>query len=193
MDQGCLRKLVGTPELRSCSHDLAPLKPLDALGDKLKLYRHYPRAMVQELFSVTPDPAQIDALDVFPHAARLAMQSCTGAGKTATLAWLGWNFLLMRESPMIGAAAVTRTNLDANLWPELARWYGKCELLQRLFEIVSDEIRLREQPSTSMLKVRAWRQDADANQIGNALRGLHAPYVMWLLAWIMRGGLADVA
>lgn len=100
--------------------------------------------MVMDLFGVKPDPAQCTVLDCFPHSPRIAMQSCTGAGKTATLSWIAWNFLLTRESPMIGAAAVTRANLDANLWPELARWYSRSKegILEHLFEITADEIRL---------------------------------------------------
>jgi hypothetical protein len=31
------------------------------------------------------------------------------------------------------------------------------------------------------MEARTWSADADANQIGNALRGVHADYVMWLL------------
>lgn len=99
---------------------------------------------------------------------------------TATLAWLGWNFLLTRVNPMIGAIAVNRDNLETNLWPELSRWRDKCPSLQQLFESVGKEIRLRDAPDTWQIKARGYRQDADATQIGNALRGLHAKYVMWL-------------
>ena len=155
--------------------------PLDALGEKLALYRKFPRAMVMEQFGVTPDPAQEKVLDIFPRSPRIAMQSCTGAGKTSCLAWLGWNFLLTRDNPMIGCASVTRQNLDANLWPELSRWHARWPLLEAMFEITADEIRHREFPRTWKLEARGWRADADATQIGNALRGLHAPYVMWLL------------
>src|ERR1700722_15186548 len=31
------------------------------------------------------------------------------------------------------------------------------------------------------MEARTWPTDADSNQIGNALAGLHAKYVMWLL------------
>ncbi len=156
------------------------MTPFQALGEKLSTYKRFPRAMVQELFGVTPDPWQSDVLDMFPRCPRISLQSCTGSGKTASLAWIAWNYLLCRVDPMIGAVAVSRTNLDANLGPELARWYQKSDLLQALFEIVGDDIRLKERPATWVLKKRAWRQDADATQIGNALRGLHAKYVMWL-------------
>jgi hypothetical protein len=54
-------------------------------------------------------------------------------------------------------------------------------LLEHLFEHTKTEIFSREHPKTWRIEARTWAKDADATQIGNALAGLHAPYVMWLL------------
>jgi phage terminase large subunit len=43
------------------------------------------------------------------------------------------------------------------------------------------EVFANEHPQTWRLEARSWAQDANAEQIGNALAGLHAKYVMWLL------------
>jgi phage terminase large subunit len=137
--------------------------------------------MVQDLFGVTPDPAQARVLEAFPKCPRIAMQSCTGSGKTATLAWLGWNFLLTRPHPIIGATSITADNLKSNLWSELARWYGSSALLQGAFELQKTQIISREFPTTWKLEARTFARDADATTVANALRGLHAKYVMWLL------------
>ena len=137
--------------------------------------------MVRELFGVTPDPWQHEALEAFPHAPRLAMKACTGPGKTCLLAWVGWNFLLTRPHPVVGAASINGANLYANLWPELARWRAKSEFIQRFFEQTQKVIFYRPYPATWHLQARTWAQDANVDQMGNALRGLHGEYVLWLL------------
>jgi phage terminase large subunit len=158
---------------------------------RLMQYRAQPRAMVWELFDVVPDPAQHLVLDRFPTEPRIAMQSCTGAGKTATLAWLAINFLLTRVNPSIGVASVTKAQLESSLWRELQYWIGrsKAGVLDLLFECTSDEIRCRDFPATWRIQARGWKQDADQTQIGNALRGVHADYVAWFLD--EAGGMPD--
>lgn len=148
---------------------------------RLKLWREKPQIFVREVFGVKPDPWQDEALEAFPHSSRLAMRACAGPGKTALLAWLGWNFMLTRPHPMVGATSISGANLKTNLWTELARWRGASPLLQQQFEQTKTEIFSREHPKTWRIEARTWAADADATQIGNALAGLHAPYVMWLL------------
>lgn len=148
---------------------------------KLAEWREHPAQMVEELFNVKPDVWQAEALEAFPHTKRMAMKACAGPGKTATLAWLGWNFALTRPHPMIGCSSVSGANLKANLWTELARWREKTPLLQQGFEQTQTEIYLKESRKTWRIEARTWAADADPQQIGNALAGLHADYVMWLL------------
>lgn len=100
---------------------------------------------------------------------------------TAVLAWLGWNFLLTRPHPIIGATSITGGNLSSNLWTELARCREACDILKSMFEMTNTVISARDHPKTWKLEARTWAKDADEQQIGTALSGLHAPYVMWLL------------
>jgi hypothetical protein len=102
---------------------------------------------------------------------------------TAVLAWLGWNFALTRPHSMTGCTSITGDNLKTGLWTELARWSEKSKggLLQKLFTQTKSEIFLKEHPKTWRIESRSWAKDADAQQIGNALAGVHADYVMWLL------------
>jgi hypothetical protein len=137
--------------------------------------------MVNDLWGIEPDRWQHKALSLYPTSPRLAMKACTGPGKTAVLAWIGWNFLLTRPFSIIGATSISGANLKTGLWTELARWYNASPVLQRLFDMTKTEIFSREHPQTWKIEARTWAADADANQIGNALRGLHAKYVMWLL------------
>lgn len=137
--------------------------------------------MVRELFKVEPDKWQEEALEAFPHSPRLAMKSCAGPGKSACLAWLGWNFLLTRPHPIVGACSITGANLAANLWTEMSRWRNGVPILENAFEITNTQIFSKEHPKTWKMEARTWAKDADAAAAGDALRGLHAKYVMWLL------------
>jgi phage terminase large subunit len=151
------------------------------LAGRLPVWKEHPSVMVRELFDVEPDKWQEEALEAFPGAPSMAMKACAGPGKTAMLAWLGWNFMVTRPKPKIGATSINGANLKAGLWSELARWRDKSPLLKHVFEMTNTEITSREFPREWRIEARTWAKDADAAQIGNALRGLHGDYVMWLV------------
>ena len=149
--------------------------------EQITRWREHPAAMVRELFDVEPDAWQEEVLERFPTCPRMAMKACTGPGKTAVLAWLGWNFMVTRPHPRVGATSISGDNLKANLWTELACWRAKSPLLEALFEQTGKQIVSKEHPETWKIEARTWAKDATPDEIGKALRGLHAPYVMWLL------------
>jgi phage terminase large subunit len=157
------------------------MNPGDILGSKLEEWLQHPAQFVEDEFKVTPDAWQVEALEAFPHSPLMAMRACTGPGKTAVLAWLGWNFLLTRPHPSVGATSITGENLKTGLWTELGRWYAKSEILPLLFTKTKSTIFFNEHPQTWKLEARSWAKDADPEQIGNTLAGLHADCVMWLL------------
>ena len=154
---------------------------VETAAEAFAKWREDPVSMVEDLFSVRPDPWQIEALRFFPTSPRLAMKACAGPGKTALLAWLGWNFLLTREHPYVAVTSITGSNLQGNLWTELSRWGSKSDLLKRLFVITGTKIYAKDHPATWKLEAKTWAKDADEAQIGNALAGVHADNVMWLL------------
>lgn len=100
---------------------------------------------------------------------------------TTVLAWIGWIFLLTRPHSMVGVTSISGANLKSALWAELARWQARSPMLQALFTQTKTEIVANEAPKTWRMEARTWAADADADQIGNALAGIHAAYVMWLL------------
>ena len=151
------------------------------LANRLPVWREHPAVMVRELFDVEPDRWQEEMLEAFPHSPKIALKSCAGSGKTAGLAWLGWNYMVTRPKPKIGATSINGGNLRANLWPELAKWRERSPLLKHVFDMTNDLITSREFPREWRIEARTWAKDADAAQIGNALRGLHGDYVMWLV------------
>ena len=137
--------------------------------------------MVEDIFDAEPDVWQHKTLEALPHSPRIAMKAAKGPGKSAVLAWAGWWILLTHPDAHGGATSINGANLKAGLWTELARWRAKSKLLQAMFEMTTTEIYAREARATWKLEARTWAQDASAEQIGEALSGLHGPYPFWLL------------
>lgn len=144
-------------------------------------WREKPHVMVRELFKVTPDAWQDDVLAMFPTSPRIAMKAAKGPGKTSTLSWLAWNFLLTRPHPNIAATSNTGDNLRDGLWKEMSKWHQKSELLQKLFEWQTERIYYKGAPATWWMSARSWPKSADSTQLGNTLAGLHSDYIMFLI------------
>jgi hypothetical protein len=164
-------------------------KRAQAAFDKIRLWREKPPVFVREVLGVTPDAWQDEVLEAFPHRQRLAMKACKGPGKTAVEAWLAWNFLLTRPHPKIAAISISSDNLADNLWAEMAKWRQRSPLLQAAFEWTKSRIFSRECPETWWMSARAWTRSADRRTQGQALAGLHADYVLFILD--ESGGIPD--
>lgn len=152
-----------------------------AARERLRRWRWHPEEFVREVLGVEPDPWQLEALRLFPHNERLAFKACKGPGKTALLAWLILNFLTTRPHAKVGCTSITGDNLNANLWPELAKWIGVSPFLQGLFIWSATAVKHRQYPATWHAFARTWPKKADAQQQADALAGLHADYAMWVL------------
>jgi hypothetical protein len=165
------------------------MNPQDDIGSNLDVWLDHPAQMVEDLFEVTPDAWQAEALEAFPHSQRMAMKASKGVGKTCCEAWLIWNFLLTRPDPKIACTAIDSNNLADNLWTELAMWRGKSPLLQAMFEWTKTRIFAKPYPETWWCSARTWSKTADKNQQSNTLAGLHADYIMFVLD--ESGGMPD--
>jgi phage terminase large subunit len=159
------------------------------LVERLPLWKAEPCKFVWDVFGATPDPWQAEFLEAFPTSPRLAMVACANPGKTAALAWTGWNFVATRPHAQAVATAITGTNLRDNLWKELAYWHGRAPLLQAFFECGTQKITARGFEKTWFIGARTWDRDASAEQQGKVLAGLHARYVLFLLD--EAGGIPD--
>lgn len=117
---------------------------------------------------------------------RLGMKSCTGAGKSTVLAWLGWQRLtcFADEGEHPKGAALSgegRDNLRDNLWSELSKWQQRSELLKSQFTWTAEKIYSNDHPETWFLSARSYAKNADAEAIGRSLSGLHSRYPFLLL------------
>ncbi len=148
---------------------------------KLKRWRWHPEDMVREEFGAEPDAWQLEVLRLFPHNERIAMKACKGPGKTAVLAWLILNFLATRPHPRVGCTSITGDNLSMNLWPELAMWMNRSPFFRETFVWTKTRIEHRFHPETWFAVARTWPKSGNVEQQADALAGLHAEYVLFVL------------
>lgn len=151
-------------------------------------WRRSPLKFVKDNFDVTPDDWQFDVLVSQAEARqrrRLITKACTGPGKSAILAWLGWwrlsCFAEKGEHPKGAALSITWDNLKDNLWPEMAKWQKRSKFLEAAFTWQKEQIFAKDHPQTWFLSARAFSKDADAEAIGRALSGLHSKFPFILL------------
>jgi len=156
---------------------------------KIRQWREDPLKYVHDTFKVEPDRWQADSLRELAKTKgrrRLGMKSCTGAGKSAELAWIGWWRLScfggIGEHPK--GAAISgegRENLRDNLWAELKTWQLRSEFLKTAFTWNNDRIYANDHPETWFLSARGYPKDANVDAIGRSLSGLHSKYPFLLL------------
>ena len=164
---------------------------MSAAIEQVREWRSNPVKFVRDNFKVEPDPWQHAALmSIAPQnndwKIRTAFKSCTGAGKSTTLAWIGWYRLSCFSQPgehPKGAAISGQgwDNLRDNLWAELAKWQARSEFLTRSFQWTKELIFAKEYPKTWFLAARSYAKDADAEAIGRSLSGLHGLFPFLLL------------
>jgi len=140
------------------------------------------RAFVRELFGVTLDAWQDRALVLIvdPATRRLALKACKGPGKTACLAWIICWFLTCHDEAKIGCTSITEANIDTNLWPELYKWIHRSTFLGTAFEWTKSAVTRRGNPNWFAVK-RSWPKSGDSQQQADALAGIHADHVMFVL------------
>lgn len=153
---------------------------------KFRQWRENPCEFVVDNFGADLDEWQVETLQSLNCSQRrVCMKACTGPGKTAVLAWIGWYrlacFCGKGEHPKGAALSVTRDNLADNLWPELAKWQGRSEFLTHAFTWTKEKVYANDHPETWFLSARSFAKDADAESIGRALSGLHSAFPFVLL------------
>lgn len=162
---------------------------MNAASERIRLWREDPVQMVRDLFKVEPDAWQHDALakaggSLNPRR-KLCMKACTGPGKSAVLAWMGWHRLLCfaakGEHPKGAALSITGDNLKDNLWAELSKWQARSPLLMEAFTWTKEKIYANDHPETWFLSARSFAKDANPEAIGRALSGLHSQFPFILL------------
>lgn len=156
---------------------------------KIATWRENSPQFVFDNFGVEPDRWQLEALRAFdskdPLDQRISLQACVGPGKTTVLSWCGWKFLgcyaSKGEHPKGLAVAVTKDNLDSNLWPEFSKWQARSTYLKEAFTWTHERIFANDFPEDWFLAARSWPKSASADEQGKTLAGLHGKYVLVLV------------
>lgn len=156
---------------------------------RIREWRADPVLFVRDVFGAEPDEWQVDYLQRLGGPAnprrKEVMKACTGPGKSAALAWVGWHrlacFAAPGEHPKGAALALTADNLKDNLWAELSKWQGRSQFLSAAFKWTKERIYANDHPETWFLSARSFAKDADSEAIGRALSGLHGQFPFILL------------
>jgi phage terminase large subunit len=157
---------------------------------RLKSWKENPAQFVNEVFGVSPDAWQVETLSKLGGGEtprrRVGMKACTGPGKSAVLAWIGWHRLscFARKGEHPKGAALSgegRDNLRDNLWAELSKWQQRSEFLKSAFTWNKEQIFAKDHSETWFLSARSYAKDADAESIGRSLSGLHSNFPFILL------------
>lgn len=155
---------------------------------KFRAWRKDPILFAWDNFRFEPDEWQRDALTSSVKGGpyhRLIMKACTGPGKTAVLAIIGWHrlacFCEKGEHPKGAALSITKDNLTDNLWPEMSKWQQRSKFLTACFTWTKSSIYANDHPETWFLSARSFAKDADQEAIGRSLSGLHSRFPFVLL------------
>lgn len=165
------------------------MSDLETAARQIKRWKDDPAFFVHDQFHVEPDLWQLKALREFPSQdpakLRISLQSCAGPGKSALLAWCGWNFLACYgdtgRHPKGAAVSITADNLKDNLWPEFKKWQDRSPFLSQAFTWTKHRIFARHHPETWFISARSWSKTANADEQGRTLSGLHSEYVLVLI------------
>lgn len=146
----------------------------------IKAIRHWtnnPVSAVKDWFGVTPENYQGDILNTLlkPNGAnRVTMKSGHGVGKTTTMAWAHWVFMVTRKNCRIPATAPTQHQLRDILWPEIAKWHQFMpQELASMFDISETHVRQKEFPKT-------WFSVGRTSNKQENLQGFHNDHVLVL-------------
>ncbi len=152
-------------------------------------WRDDPVAFVRDCFQVEPDAWQADFLMGYRDHARTAAKACKGPGKTTVLSWCAWHFLTVWPHAQIAATSITGDNLRDGLWKEMAKWQQRSIFLSAAFTWRAERIVSNDHPETWFMTARKWSKDATGEQQANALAGLHADHIMFIID--EAGGIPD--
>lgn len=162
--------------------------------NRLNVWRENPIRFAREEFGIEPDAWQAEALMAFASPDRdrwrIAMKACAGPGKTLVLGICGWNFLACYgepgDHPKGAAVSITEQNLKTNLWPEFYKLHDLSRLkgsgfIFNAFACTKSRIFAKDHPNTWFIEARSFSKDANPDEQGRTLSGLHAKRVLFLI------------
>jgi Ni2+-binding GTPase involved in maturation of urease and hydrogenase len=126
---------------------------------------------VRDLFGAEPTNQQIELIrSAWDPSARVAVSSCTGAGKTTVLAWLTFLFLLTQDDCRILVTSPSFQQLTRVFHAEMLKWRGKMpSKISDMFEVTRERVIM-----TSKTKVQVANLVTASADNKESLQGGHA-------------------
>ena len=137
-------------------------------------YKNNPVRFVQDILEQEPDPWQKDLLEASQKERLLAVKSGHGTGKSTCCAWLMLHHMLCFYPQKTVCTAPTAAQLFDALFAELKSQLLRLPpALKDLFEVFSERIVLKSDPSGSFISARTARKEQP-----EALQGIHSEHVL---------------
>jgi phage terminase large subunit len=140
----------------------------------IEKYKSDPVRFVRDILGQEPDPWQIELLEQAQKSRLLAIKSGHGTGKSTCCAWLMLHHMLCFYPQKTVCTAPTAAQLFDALFAELKSQLLRLPpALQQLFEVFSERITLKSDPSGSFISCRTARKETP-----EALQGIHSANVL---------------
>ena len=140
----------------------------------IEKYKSDPVRFVRDILGQEPDPWQIELLEESQKSRLLAIKSGHGTGKSTCCAWLMLHHMLCFYPQKTVCTAPTAAQLFDALFAELKSQLLRLPpALQQLFEVFSERIVLKADPSGSFISCRTARKETP-----EALQGIHSANVL---------------
>jgi hypothetical protein len=140
-------------------------------------YKNNPVRFVQDILEQEPDPWQKDLLEASQKERLLAVKSGHGTGKSTACAWLMLHHMLCFYPQKTVCTAPTAAQLFDALFAELKSQLLRLPpALKDLFEVFSERIVLKSDPSGSFISARTARKEQP-----EALQGIHSDKILLIV------------
>lgn len=152
-----------------------------AAQKKILEWRANPPKFVTDVFGVTPDPWQAEALQALADKDKVSVRSGHGVGKSTLDSWALLWFMSCYYPAKVPCTAPTMHQLKDILWSELAKWHHMMpDELRREFRIRSSDTDMRVMmtaaPEASFAVARTGRKDNP-----EALQGFHSDNLLFII------------
>lgn len=120
----------------------------DKAAHLFSLWRKDPILAMKQMYGVTPDKQQEDfILKAVSQGCRIAVKSAQGAGKTSTLVWLTFYFLVTLDDVRVLITSPSANQLHRVFHSEALKWQSRMpEFLKGFFEITQTKIVVKGRP-----------------------------------------------
>lgn len=146
----------------------------------LELWYENPIEFCSDVFRITLDDWQLDAIQSLTTHDRVAFIASKGVGKSFLEAMAAWWWAVTRRDSEVICTSTSADNLRDGLWKEIGKWYSQSTFLQAMFEYNSERVVHRKNKVNWYMSARSWRKHADPVEQAQVLAGIHGDHMLYL-------------